>query len=77
MQVPFELIFKSDRANDDVQLITKFRRSKMHADDKGKGSHGTGIEHPCPGTQATHLDQDPHFLYQVIVLILINDRAPC
>ena len=34
MQVPFKLVLKSDRANDDVQLMTKFQGSAKHARDK-------------------------------------------
>ena len=34
VQVPFELVFESDRANDDVQLMTKFRGSAKHTRDQ-------------------------------------------
>jgi len=34
MQVPFKLVFKSDRANDDVQLMTKFQGLAKHAREK-------------------------------------------
>ena len=34
MQVPLKLIFKSDRANNDIQLVTGFQRLETHTYDK-------------------------------------------
>ena len=70
-QVPFELILKPDRADDDVQLIAESKNVRNAIRVTNRRSRNDRVRN-----WVTHLDQDPHLFYRVIVLILINRRAP-